>query len=152
MSNLCLGNARRDFKGHRMDGQAGTRDFSPQKGLSEQDIEGLITDILAEATLEEKVGMMSGRGFFESMARTGGVWGAEPYRAGGGIDRLGVPALYFTDGPRGVARGNSTCFPCTMARGASWDRDLERRIGEVMGMEARAQDCNLSGAVCVNLL
>ena len=39
-----------------------------------------------------------------------------------------------------------------MARGASWDRDLERRIGEVMGMEARAQDCNLSGAVCVNLL
>ncbi|NQY40828.1 MAG: glycoside hydrolase family 3 C-terminal domain-containing protein [Henriciella sp.] len=135
-----------------MNGQTTTRDFSPQKGLSEQDIEDLISEILEEATLEEKVGMMSGRGFFESMARTGGVWGAEPYRAGGGIDRLGVPALYFTDGPRGVARGNSTCFPCTMARGASWERDLERRIGEVMGMEARAQDCNLSGAVCVNLL
>ena len=135
-----------------MDGQTSNTNFSPQKGLSEQQIEELITEILAEATLEEKVGMMSGRGFFESMARTGGKWGAEPYRAGGGIDRLGVPALYFTDGPRGVARGNSTCFPCTMARGASWDRDLERRIGEIMGMEARAQDCNLSGAVCVNLL
>ncbi|MEL7454794.1 MAG: glycoside hydrolase family 3 N-terminal domain-containing protein, partial [Pseudomonadota bacterium] len=108
--------------------------------------------ILAEATLQEKVGMMSGRGFFEAMASTGGEWGAEPYRAGGGIERLGVPALYFTDGPRGVARGKSTCFPCTMARGAAWDRNLERRIGEVMGMEARAQDCTLSGAVCVNLL
>ena len=40
----------------------------------------------------------------------------------------------------------------TMARGASWDRDLERRIGEVMGIETRAQGCTLSGAVCVNLL
>lgn len=129
-----------------------TKQFAPRAGLSEADIEDLITEILAAATLEEKVGMMSGRGFFEAMARTRGVWGAVPYRAGGGIERLGVPALYFTDGPRGVARGNSTCFPCTMARGASWDRDLEQRIGEVMGVEARAQDCNLSGAVCVNLL
>ncbi|MEO0882871.1 MAG: glycoside hydrolase family 3 C-terminal domain-containing protein [Pseudomonadota bacterium] len=126
--------------------------FAPKKGLTDDQIEDLITDILTEATLEEKVGMMSGRGFFESMARTGGLWGGEPYRAGGGIDRLDVPALYFTDGPRGVARGNSTCFPCTMARGAAWDRDLEHRIGEVMGMEARAQGCTLSGAVCVNLL
>lgn len=131
-------------------------DFSPRKGMSLNEIEALITDILAHATLQEKVGMMSGQGFFQSMMRTGGVWGGEPYRAGGGIERLGVPALYFTDGPRGVARGKgetgSTCFPCTMARGASWDRDLERRIGEIMGMEARAHDCTLSGAVCVNLL
>ena len=131
-------------------------DTAPRKGMSDEDIENLITDILAEATLEEKVAMMSGKGFYESMARTGMEWGAEPYRAGGGIDRLGVPALYFTDGPRGVARRKdgkgATCFPCTMARGAAWDRDLERRIGEVMGIEARAGDCNLSGAVCVNLL
>ena len=31
---------------------------------------------------------------------------------------------------RGVARGESTCFPCTMARGESFDVDLERRTGE----------------------
>ncbi|MBV7266134.1 beta-glucosidase family protein [Erythrobacter ani] len=130
--------------------------FAPRKGMNSAEIEETIEAIIAEATLEEKVGMMSGKGFFQAMARTGGVWGGEPYRAGGGIERLGVPALYFTDGPRGVARGSgdtgSTCFPCTMARGASWDRDLERRIGEVMGAEARAQGCTLSGAVCVNLL
>ncbi|MEM7663223.1 MAG: glycoside hydrolase family 3 C-terminal domain-containing protein [Pseudomonadota bacterium] len=129
-----------------------SKTFAPQKGMTAEDIEALITEILTEATLEEKVGMMSGRGFFEAMKEDKMKWGARPYRAGGGIDRLGVPALYFTDGPRGVARGNSTCFPCTMARGASWDRDLEQRIGEVMGIEARAQGCSLSGAVCVNLL
>ena len=126
--------------------------YAPRKGMSAAEIEQTVSAVLNEATLEEKVAMMSGRGFFEAMQEDGMRWGGRPYRAGGGCERLGVPALYFTDGPRGVARGNSTCFPVTMARGASWDRDLERRIGEVMGIEARAQGCNLSGAVCVNLL
>jgi len=126
--------------------------YAPRKGLSEAEIREVVDGILKEATLEEKVAMMSGRGFMESMQRTNNQWGAEPYRAGGGCERLNVPAFYFTDGPRGVARGKSTCFPATMARGASWDRDLEQRIGEAMGTEIRAQDCNLSGAVCINLL
>ncbi len=127
-------------------------DLSPRPGMTETEIEETVERILAETTLDEKVAMMSGRGFFQQFERSGGEWGAEPYRAGAGCERLGVPALYFTDGPRGVARGRSTCFPVTMARGASWDPDLERRIGEAMAIEARAQGCNLSGAVCVNLL
>ncbi len=127
-------------------------DLSPAKGLTADEIATRIDAVLAEATLAEKVGMMSGKGFFADYRADGGVWGARPYRAGSGIERLGVPPLYFTDGPRGVARGQSTCFPCTMARGASFDTDLERRIGEAMGIEIRAQGCTLSGAVCVNLL
>lgn len=109
-------------------------------------------ELLADATLSEKVGMMSGKGFFAAYAEDKGLWGARPYRAGSGVERLGIEPLYFTDGPRGVARGNSTCFPCTMARGASFDTDLERRIGEAMGIEIKAQGCTLSGAVCINLL
>ena len=126
--------------------------FAPRKGMTPTELEQTVSAILDAASLEEKVAMMSGRGFFQAMQEDGMRWGARPYRAGAGCERLGVPALYFTDGPRGVARGNSTCFPVTMARGASWDRDLERRIGEVMSIEIRAQGCNLSGAVCVNLL
>jgi len=126
--------------------------FAPRKGLSEAEIAALVDEILAAATLAEKVGMMSGRGFFKAIRADAGVWGARPYCAGGGIERLDVPAFWFTDGPRGVARGQSTCFPCTMARGAAFDVDLERRIGEAMGIEIRAQGCNLSGAVCINLL
>jgi beta-glucosidase len=127
-------------------------DLSPKKGMSAAEIETMIVAILAEANLAEKIGMMSGKGFFAQYKASGGVWAADPYRAGGGIERLGVPALYFTDGPRGVARGNSTCFPCSMARGATFDADLEHRIGQIMGIEARAQGCTLSGAVCFNLL
>jgi beta-glucosidase len=126
--------------------------FAPVKGMSPADIASVIDAILTEATLAEKVGMMSGKGFFAQYRESGGIWASHPYRAGGGIERLDVPALYFTDGPRGVARGNSTCFPCSMARGASFDPDLEFRIGEIMGIEARAQGCTLSGAVCFNLL
>jgi beta-glucosidase len=127
-------------------------DFMPEKALDAVQQQERVDAILAEAALAEKVGMMSGRGFFESYMRTGGTWCAEPYRAGGGIERLGIAPLYFTDGPRGVARGDSTCFPCSMARGASFDADLEWRIGQVMGIESRAQGCTLSGAVCFNLL
>ena len=128
------------------------QNLGPGKALSAAEIADRIEAVLSEATLQEKVAMMSGRGFFRQFKESGRLWGAEPYRAGAGCERLGVPALYFTDGPRGVARGQSTCFPCTMARGATFDPDLERRIGEVMGIEARAQGCNLSGAVCINLL
>ena len=127
-------------------------DFAPRRGLSAAQIDELIDKIIATATLEELVGMMSGKGFFGSYRASGGRWGGDAYRAGGGIERLGVPALYFTDGPRGVARGESTCFPCSMARGASFDAELERKIGEVIGIEARAQGATLSGAVCINLL
>ena len=126
-------------------------EHAPVKGESAVGIAARVGRALADATLAEKVGMMSGRGFFDAY-RADGVWGGRPYRAGGGIDRLGVPCFWFTDGPRGVARGQSTCFPCTMARGASFDTGLERRIGETMAIEARAQGCNLSGAVCINLL
>ena len=127
-------------------------DLGPVRGLSNAEIAARIDAVMAAATLAEKVGMMSGKGFFAALRDDGGVWGARPYRAGGGIERLGVPAFFFTDGPRGVARGQSTCFPCTIARGASFDVNLERRIGAAMGIEIRAQGCNLNGAVCINLL
>jgi beta-glucosidase len=126
--------------------------YVPAKGATMSQIEGCVDAVLNDATLVEKVTMMSGQGVFAAFGKPGARWGSEPYRAGGGIERLGVPALWFTDGPRGVARGNSTCFPCSMARGASFDADLECRIGEAMAVEVRAQGCNLSGAVCINLL
>ncbi len=47
----------------------------------------------------------------------------------GAIDRLGIPGIRFSDGPRGVVMGHSTAFPVSMSRGASWDIELEERIG-----------------------
>lgn len=129
-----------------------TKKYAPVKGMDSKNIDRMVNEIIAESTLSEKIAMMAGIGFFRQIKESNYTWGADPYRAGGGCERLGVPALYFTDGPRGVVRGQSTCFPVSMARGATWDPELERQVGEVMGIEARAQGCNLSGAVCINLL
>ncbi|MFN8023412.1 MAG: glycoside hydrolase family 3 N-terminal domain-containing protein [Acidimicrobiales bacterium] len=72
--------------------------------------------------------------------------------AGARVDRLGIPGIAFADGPRGAVIGNSTAFPVAMARGATWDVELEERVGEAIGRELRAQGATLTGAVCVNLL
>ena len=48
--------------------------------------------------------------------------------------------------------GASTCFPVSMARGATWDPDLEYRVGQVIGTECRAQGVSLFAGVCINLL
>ena len=72
--------------------------------------------------------------------------------SGGALPRLGIPGIRFSDGPRGVVIGHSTAFPVTMARAATWEPDLEERVGQAMGVEARAAGANYSGAVCVNLL
>src|SRR3954451_11495413 len=45
------------------------------------------------------------------------------------VDRVGLPGFAFSDGPRGAVIGPATCFPVTMARGATWDVELEERIG-----------------------
>jgi beta-glucosidase len=68
------------------------------------------------------------------------------------VDRLGLPGIRFSDGPRGAVVQNATCFPVTMARGATWDPELEARVGEAIGVELRAVGANLTGAVCVNVL
>jgi beta-glucosidase len=74
-----------------------------------------------------------------------------PFRAAE-VERVGFPGIRFSDGPRGAVVDNATCFPVSMARGATWDPDLEERVGEVIGRELRAVGANLTGAVCVNVL
>ena len=45
-----------------------------------------------------------------------------------------------------------TTFPVGMARGASWDVDLEERINEVIAIEMRANRVNYAATPCINLL
>ncbi|HEY4947656.1 MAG TPA: hypothetical protein VII19_07135, partial [Acidimicrobiales bacterium] len=63
-----------------------------------------------------------------------------------------LPGFSFSDGPRGVVVDQATCFPVSMARGATWDVDLEERIGDAIGQEVRAVGGDLFGGVCINVL
>jgi beta-glucosidase len=69
----------------------------------------------------------------------------------GEVARLGIPGTRFVDGPRGCVAGNATAFPVSMARGATWDVDLEERVGQAIGAEVRAVGGNFFGGVCINL-
>ena len=108
-------------------------------------------DLVSKMTLDQKIHEMTGsdltRAILSAVVHGHGTPGYI-----GGDPRLGIPPLAFTDGPRGVGVGHSTAFPVAMARAASWDLDLQRRVGDVIGKEARAQGANWWGGLCLNLV
>lgn len=110
--------------------------------------------IVAQMSLEEKVYLMSGKVTMEEMINdfqfANRHYNWYPYPAGGN-KRLNVPQVKFCDGPRGVVCGISTCFPVSMLRGATFDTELERRVGNAIGKEIRAHGGNLFGGVCINV-
>ncbi len=121
-----------------------------RKGMTEEEIDVVVNEALDMMTLKEKVATMTGHNFFLLLVKDR-KFGLRAY-PGGGVKRLIIPPFLFTDGPKGVSIPGSTCFPVSMARGASWDILLEEKLGEVIGKEARAQGANLFGGVCINLL
>jgi len=121
-----------------------------KKNMNKKEIDDYVNNVLNKMTLEEKVKQMSGNGLFLKVLLDHG-FGRRVYDAAGS-ERFNIPPFKFTDGPRGVIIPSSTCFPVSMARGASWDVDLEQRIGDVIGKEVRAHGGNLFGGVCINNL
>ena len=108
-----------------------------------------------ELQLKEKLHMLSGQRFFArngvDLITKGQKYNCRPCLSGG-VKRLGIPAVAFSDGPRGVVMGNSTCFPVSMARGAAFDAALEYEIGCAMADEVAAQGGNYFAGICINLL
>lgn len=52
--------------------------------------------------------------------------------------RLGVPVDFSNEGIRGICHSNASNFPTQIGVGATWDKDLVRRIGEITATEGRA--------------
>jgi beta-glucosidase len=96
--------------------------------------------LVSQMTLEERLWCLDG----DAPTYAGGDflvhdngYHRAPFVAGR-VERIGLPGLAFSDTPRGAVIGNATCFPVTMARGATWDPELEERVGEAIGRELRA--------------
>ena len=70
----------------------------------------------------------------------------------GGDESLGIAPWKMVDGPRGARAGFATAFPVAIARGASFDVELERRIGLAIGLEVAARGGNVLLAPTINLL
>ncbi len=121
--------------------------------LTSQQIEQKAQQLLEQLTLEEKLNMLDGDApFWKGMGDMFNGGYSQHAWVAGAVPRLGIPGVRFSDGPRGVVMPGATTFPVSMARGASWDADLEERIGDVIGREMRAMGANHFGGVCINLL
>lgn len=120
--------------------------------LTREQVEEKAQGLLKQMSLKEKVWMLNGNwDIFGNIEKYQNGYNPVPIETNG-CSRLGISHIKFSDGPRGIVMGHSTCFPVSMARGASFDPELERRIGDVIGKEARAQGANYFGGVCINLL
>ncbi|RAQ46994.1 periplasmic beta-glucosidase precursor [Aspergillus flavus] len=108
--------------------------------------------LLSRLTEEERLSLLDGDVEFWPGLRSilCDRYNRAPY-VHGAITGKHIPGIKFTDGPRGVVMGSSTAFPVPMARGATWDVELERRVGDAIGREAKAQGANYFAGICVNL-
>ncbi|BCZ44163.1 glycosyl hydrolase [Clostridium gelidum] len=109
-----------------------------------------IEELIAELTLEEKVGMCHGNGLFRTE----------------GIKRLNIPPIKMSDGPIGVRNefpddswtpiGNSddyvTYLPCSLALASTWNTELAHRSGEVLGSEARGRGKDIILGPGINII
>ncbi len=87
------------------------------------DVDHQVESVLSSMSLEEKISLLGGEGLY-----------THP------LPRLSIPALRLSDGPVGVhAYGPVTSFSAGIALAATWDTELARRVGTVMGQDARAR-------------
>ncbi len=113
-------------------------------------VEKRVEDLLGRMTLEEKVSMLSGANWMDSVA----------------VPRLGIPSIKMADGPMGVrswlgssaitsAPGTkvftSTAFPAGVALAASWDPEMAGRVGKAIAQQVRAAGRDMILGPTVNI-
>ena len=99
-----------------------------------------IKKLVSEMTLEEKAGMCSGADFWHLKE----------------VKRLGIPGVMVSDGPHGLRKQDTegdhlgindsikaVCFPAGCATASSFDRELIKNMGEVIGDECQAEDVSV---------
>lgn len=101
----------------------------------EIDVEATVEELLSKMTLEEKVRLSYAQSKFTSP----------------GVARLGVPELHMSDGPHGVrmeikwdswdhagwTNDSCTAFPALTCLAATWNPEMGRLYGRMVGEEAR---------------
>lgn len=130
---------------------------------SYEELAELTHELIGQMTLDEKIDQMYGEtsASFINLAINHLIFERLPHFYVAGNERLNIPRFAFSDGPRGVKANKErgmgdkkgvTSFPVSMSRGASWDREMESRIYDVIAKEMRASGVNYTGTPTVNLL
>lgn len=99
-----------------------------------------VKEIVSQLTKEEKASLLSGKTVWESV----------------NIDRVGIPSLFFSDGPHGLRKQKgasdhlglnesvpATCFPTAATLANSWDKAICYQVGEAIAKESQQQDVHV---------
>jgi beta-glucosidase len=115
-------------------------------------VEQRVQDLLSRMTLEEKVAMLRGADWMQSVPN----------------ERLGIPSIKMADGPIGIrswggpssqtggmnakVQVGTTAFPAGVAMAATWDTELLQQEGQAIGQEMKAlgRDMILGPTVNIN--
>jgi len=113
--------------------------------------------ILAKMTPAEKIAQISGVNSFIDFNINSTIYkaltGKTLASTSGELAKYKVPAITLSDGHKGVvAHGNWTAFPPTITRAASFDPELEKRVGKAISIEAQAAGLNTMMSATTNLL
>lgn len=85
-------------------------------------------DLLSQLTIPEKVNITTGAGLGAGIC-VGNT---------GGVPRLGIKGLCLDNGPVGISQtSHVSVFPCGIAMGATFDRQLVHRRGSALGRESK---------------
>ncbi len=112
----------------------------PARSITDDLTEKRIDELIAQLTLEEKVGMCDGSGIWHST----------------GVERLGIPPIKVTDGPNGargdgVSGATAACFPVGSALGATWSPELMHEVGRALAFETKSKGAQVLLGPTVNL-
>jgi beta-glucosidase len=100
--------------------------------------------LLQQMTNTEKATLMTAVGVPSGSHATGYI---------PGVDRLGIPGMKFTDGPGGVRDGQpATALPSPVSLAASFDTELAKQYGTVMGTEAASRGYQVIYGPMVNIV
>ena len=101
--------------------------------------------LLAELTAAERIGLLGGDD-------PTGILDIEHTGTSNGIDRVGLPPLYFSDGPVGASNGHATAMPSPLALGATFSPDLARRYGATIADEVKKKGNDVLFAPTLDIL
>ncbi|HEX9600035.1 MAG TPA: glycoside hydrolase family 3 C-terminal domain-containing protein [Mariniflexile sp.] len=130
------------------DSGSATKDYNGKETTSEFDKK--IDSLVAQMTLEEKIGMLHGNSMFTTT----------------GVERLGIPELKMADGPLGVreeiSRDNwspagwdndfATYYPASGALAATWNTEMAYTFGNSVGQELRARGKDMLLSPAINIV
>jgi beta-glucosidase len=103
--------------------------------------------LLAALTRDERISLLAGD-------EVTGVFGQEGTHTGTsyGVPRVGLPPVYFSDGPVGPRQGKATGMPSPMTLASTFDAMAAFRHAEVIGDEVKRKGNDVVFAPAVNML